>query len=103
MTSLKQLLYQEIKSRESLTLNEVESICHLNSYKTSNAERRLRELMANGSIIPIKNIKGAITGYRIASEPQNIPATPVKPERNTQMTAFQFSGERLSANDPYNY
>ncbi len=100
MTSLKQLLFQEIKSRGSLTLNEVEKICHDNGYKTSNAERRLRELMANGSISPIKNSKGAIIGY--TPEPQNCPLSPVTEQKgiNTQVALFEV---KLKPKSPYDY
>jgi len=100
--SLKQILYQEIKSRGNLTLNQIEAICHDHGYKISNAERRLRELMATGSISPIKNSKGAIIGYCKALQGD---LKPVKPETDIkyQMSAFQFAEERLKANDPYSY
>ena len=103
--SLKQLLYQEIKSRGSLTLNEVEKICHDNQYKTSNAERRCRELMATGSISPIKNSKGAIIGYAISNtSPQatQCDLSPVTEQKgiNTQVGLFEV---KLTPKSPYDY
>lgn len=100
--SLKSLLLQEIKSRGNLTLNEVEKICHDNSFKLSNAERRCRELMANCSISPIKNSKGAIIGYSIAPEPQNCPLSPITEKKgiNTQVALFEV---KLKPKSPYDY
>lgn len=100
--SLKQLLYQEIKSRGSLTLNEVEKICHDNQYKTSNAERRLRELMANGSISPIKSNRGAIIGYSIAPQATQCVLSPVTEQKciNTQVALFEV---KLKPKSPYDY
>lgn len=100
--SLKQLLYQEIKSRGNLTLNEVEKICHDNSFKLSNAERRCRELMANGSIIPIKNIKGAIIGYSIAPQATQCDLSPVTEQKgiNPQVGLFEV---KLTPKSPYDY
>lgn len=74
MQTLKTILYETIKNAGTQTQNDIEAICHFNNYKISNAERRLRELMASGSIKPIKNDKGAIIGYKhIQSDMVKIP------------------------------
>ena len=65
--SLKQTLFNEIKLKGLITLKDVYDICDTNGYKHDNSSRRLRELMANGSISPIKNSKKAIIGYTISN------------------------------------
>lgn len=97
--SLKSLLFQEIKSRGSLTLNEVEKICHEAKYKLSNAERRLRELMATGSVKPLKCENGAIIGYSIATQGDLRPITEQK-GINTQVGLFEV---KLTPKSPYDY
>jgi hypothetical protein len=75
---------------------------HDNQYKTSNAERRLRELMANGSISTIKNIKGAIIGYSIAPQVTQCVLRPITEQKgiNTQVALFEV---KLKPKSPYDY
>lgn len=62
--SLKSTLNQIIKERGSITLAELEELCHKLKYKLSNAERRLRP-SDSPDIEPIYNEKRtAIIGYR---------------------------------------
>lgn|SRR3990167_11319672 len=70
--SLKSILTQIIKERGSVTLIELEGLCHKLGYKLSNAERRLRE--SRGEIQPIYNEKQtAIIGYRYLPEGHQTP------------------------------
>jgi hypothetical protein len=61
--SLKNTLWEEIKRTGYLALDDIESLCHQEGYKQSNAERRLREL--RGLVEPIYNPKHtAIIAYK---------------------------------------
>lgn len=70
---LKEALYKAIKIYDGkvFPLDEVEKLCRLHAiqtgarYKISNAERRLRELAAEGDIEPMYHNKGYICGYRL--------------------------------------
>ena len=68
--SLKEELYSAIKRYEGqvYSFQQVESICKYNGYKVSNAERRLRELCADGDIEPVFHEKGYINGYRFKKQ-----------------------------------
>lgn len=103
--SLKQILYNEIKSKNTLTLQDIYKICDVNGYKHDNSSRRLRELMATGSISPIKNSKGAIIGYAISNtSPQatQCDLSPVTEQKgiNTQVGLFEV---KLTPKSPYDY
>ncbi len=64
--SLKQNLYDTIKNLngEVLTLDEFEDLCKRKGRKISNGERRMRDLIINTCIEPIRNKKNYIIGYR---------------------------------------
>lgn len=100
--SLKQILYNEIKSKKTITLQDVYKICDVNGYKHDNSSRRCRELMANGSISPIKNIKGAIIGYSIAPQATQCVLSPITEQKgiNTQVALFEV---KLKPKSPYDY
>ena len=44
MTSLKEFLKEEIIEHGVLDYSSVEGICHMNDYRITTAERRMREL-----------------------------------------------------------
>jgi hypothetical protein len=69
MPGLKQILLEAIKSGK-LTQNDLEAICHMNDFKISNGERRLRELADAGIIMAIKN-KGANVAW-IYNQPKEL-------------------------------
>lgn len=64
--SLKQILLDVIQDEGELSTYQMETIAHQNNYKVSNAERRLRELINEGKILPKRNEKRAIIGYKKA-------------------------------------
>ena len=65
MPGLKKQLLFLIKSRGEISIDNIESICHENHYKTSTAYRKLRELTAVDLVSPIYNKKNtAIIGYK---------------------------------------
>lgn len=66
MASLKNKIQYYLEKNGRISLLELENLCKSEQYKLSNAERRLRELMAsNPNIQPEKNLHGAIIGYTI--------------------------------------
>ena len=62
--SLRKVLINEIELKGYLTLEKLHSIALVCGYKVSNAERRLRELTVDNKVIPVRNGKGHITGYK---------------------------------------
>ncbi len=64
--SLKSTIQYYLEKNKYLSLQELESLCKSEGYKLSNAERRLRELMAvTPSIKSVKNSAGAIIAYKL--------------------------------------
>jgi hypothetical protein len=67
--SLKENLIEYLQRNKRLDLNQLYSLCGREMRKTSNGERRLREMMQpdhpsyNSCIRAEKNAKGAITAY----------------------------------------
>ncbi len=63
--SLKVEIYNAIKSLNGkvLTCEQLEVICRKRGRKISNAERRLRELVAEGKVETLMSSKHHITGY----------------------------------------
>ena len=60
--ALKLKLYELIQDR-SVIHRDIDNLCKIYGYRTSNAERRLRELTEAGLIEPIRK-KRVIIGYR---------------------------------------
>ncbi len=61
--SLKEILKTHISQRngETVSFEEIETICKREGRRTSNGERRLREIP---EVEAVKSKKGHITGYR---------------------------------------
>lgn len=92
--SLKTNLKQIILERGVVTLKEIEDYCHKARYKTSNAERRLREL--RGVIEPIYNDKKtAIIAYRPIRVETDLRKWAMSGEETTEVL-YNFNGELLT-------
>ena len=73
--SLKDILFNILKTKGFLTLENVEYICHNQKKKFSNAERRLREGMNAGWVTAKRDERGCIIFYiYIKQEPIGVPA-----------------------------
>lgn len=70
--SLKSILHNELRLKGQMTLQRGYELCDEYHFKYSNYERRMRESMEGEYplVVPIKNPKGAIIGYR-----WNVPKT----------------------------
>ena len=62
--SLTEKLYNRIKRDGSCSLDELHYIAESDGHKQSTAEGLLRVLTRRGTISPIKNERGFISGYR---------------------------------------
>jgi hypothetical protein len=60
---LKSLLYNRIKEKNFVSLDELYVLTEENGQKQSTCEKRLRELTGIGRIEPNKNNHGHISGY----------------------------------------
>lgn len=65
MISFKNKLKEYIFQRGEVTVNELENLARTENRKISNMERRMREIVEDGKIAPIKNKKGIVIGYEV--------------------------------------
>ena len=69
--SLKAELKKRIKEKGEISYNEVEDYCRMFNFKTSNAERRMREVCNEGEIEPVMK-KGYICGWKVREEQMSL-------------------------------
>lgn len=95
--SLKNQLYNLIKTKSVASLSELHELAHLNGRKESNAERRLRELTQEGLISPIFR-NGNIGFYKLSdkmpSEQKNINdnANHVNDRKTAVISVYDLTG-----------
>lgn len=76
MPSLRLELLNEIEKHGYLRRDQLDAIVRKRGNVSSNGERRLRELVKMGQVIPKKNEKKFIEGYFAAfPKPQQVPTT----------------------------
>ena len=68
MTSFKNKLKYYILQRGEVTINELEILARTENRKYSNMERRMREIVGEGKIAPVKNKRGVVVGYDVIRE-----------------------------------
>lgn len=81
MTSLKNTLKHYIYQRGKVSFDELEGVARASGRKISNMERRMREIVDEGKISPIRSKKGCIIGYEVVKhEPIRVVVKDLNPQ-----------------------